>query len=88
MSFGLFELVISVQLSTASIKHKINFKYSTKFEKTKAGKSGKEKAFHLLNNIPGELAFADRKSVWRRQQAGKPVLITLLPLLDLASARS
>ena len=47
-----------------------------------------QQVFHLLNNKPGELAFAEPKSTWRRQYAGKPILMTLLPLPDLASSMS
>lgn len=35
-----------------------------------------------------ELNFAERKSPWTKQYAGKPILITLLPLPDLASSMS
>lgn len=36
-------------------------------------------------NISMELTFAARKSLWRRQYSGNPILTAPLPLLDLAS---
>lgn len=44
--------------------------------------------FHLLINIPGESALIERKSAWRRQYAGKPILMTLLSLPNMASCMS
>nr|GLL26677.1 uncharacterized protein LOC109158112 isoform X1 [Ipomoea trifida] len=39
--------------------------------------------------IPAELALAERRSTWRKQYAGRPILMVLpLSLLDLASSKS
>lgn len=51
-------------------------------------KKRKVEGFHLLIIIPTEFNFAERKSPWTKQYAGKPILITLLPLPELASFMS
>ena len=56
-------------------------------EKSEDMATGKE-SIHSLNNIPGELAIAERRSAWRRQFAGNPILTTWLPELDFASSMS
>lgn len=54
VSFGLFEIVISVKLSTASIKYKINNKCSTKtkLKSYKLEREARKKHFTYLTIYP------------------------------------